>query len=109
MPYELVEVYVGPSDGPGEESFCLTVCTSAALAEVLSDQPVLVGRHGLFVAVRRPRCSRHHSTWLGAWMRANASRVEARGGGAPARRLQPRRALVRDGGADVRSSRISCH
>jgi hypothetical protein len=31
MPYELVEEYVGPSDGPGEESFCLTVCTPAAL------------------------------------------------------------------------------
>ena len=55
MPYELVEVYVGPSDGPGEESFCLTVCTPAALVEVLADQPVLVGRHWLFVAEFSPR------------------------------------------------------
>jgi hypothetical protein len=50
-----VEVYVGPSDGPGEESFCLTVCTPAALVEVLADQPVLVGRHWLFVAEFSPR------------------------------------------------------
>jgi Immunity protein 8 len=47
---ELVEVCAGPSDGPGEEYFCLTVCTPAALAEVLEDQPLLVGRHWLFVA-----------------------------------------------------------
>lgn len=52
---ELVEVYVGPSDGPGEESFCLTVCTPAALVEVLAEQPVLVGRHWLFAAEFSPR------------------------------------------------------
>jgi hypothetical protein len=47
---QLVEVYAGPSDAPGEESFSLTVCTPAALAEVLTGQPALVGRHWLFVA-----------------------------------------------------------
>jgi hypothetical protein len=52
---ELVEVLVGPSDGPGGESFCLTACTPAALVEVLAEQPVLVGRHWLFVAEFSPR------------------------------------------------------
>jgi hypothetical protein len=61
---ELVEVYAGPSDGPGEESFCLTVCTPAALAEVLTDQPVLVGRHWLFVALPASGCrARRGPAW----------------------------------------------
>jgi hypothetical protein len=47
---QLVEICAGPSDGPGEETFCLTVCTPAALAELLASEPVLVGRHWLFVA-----------------------------------------------------------
>jgi hypothetical protein len=45
-----VEICAGPSDGPGEEYFQLTVCTPAALAELLAGEPVLVGRHWLFVA-----------------------------------------------------------
>jgi len=45
-----VEICAGPSDGPGEEVFQLTVCAPAALAEVLAGRPVLVGRHWLFMA-----------------------------------------------------------
>jgi hypothetical protein len=47
---QLVVVCAGPSDGPGEEYFCLEMCTPAALAELLTSQPVVVGRHLLFVA-----------------------------------------------------------
>lgn len=52
---EQVELLVGPSDGPGEEIFYLTVCTPRALAEVLAAQTVLMGRHWLFVAELSPR------------------------------------------------------
>ena len=46
----LLQVTVGPSDGPGEESFDMEVCTSEALAERLrSDGGPLLGRHFLFV------------------------------------------------------------
>ncbi|MFI6241418.1 immunity 8 family protein [Micromonospora sp. NPDC050795] len=46
---QLVEIYAGPSDGPGEERFQATVCTPAALSRMLADQDVIVGRHWLFV------------------------------------------------------------
>ncbi|RAO45193.1 hypothetical protein GAR06_03384 [Micromonospora saelicesensis] len=46
---QLVEIYAGPSDGPGEERFQATVCTPAALSRVLAKQDVVVGRHWLFV------------------------------------------------------------
>ncbi|MGI5490978.1 Imm8 family immunity protein [Microtetraspora malaysiensis] len=51
---ELLEVYVGPRDQPGEEQFQLTVCTPAALAEQLQRHPFLIGRHWLFVAELHP-------------------------------------------------------
>jgi len=51
---ELVAVLVGPSDGSGEESFCLTAWTPAALVEVLADQPILLGRHWLFLRELSP-------------------------------------------------------
>jgi len=42
---------VGPSDGPGEESFDVEVCTPEALAERLrNDSGPLLGRHFLVVA-----------------------------------------------------------
>ncbi|WP_433269449.1 Imm8 family immunity protein [Micromonospora vinacea] len=46
---QLVEIYAGPSYGPGEERFQATVCTLAALSRMLADQEVIVGRHWLFV------------------------------------------------------------
>ena len=46
---QLVEIYAGPSDGPGEERFQARVCTPAALSRMLADQDVIVGRHWLFV------------------------------------------------------------
>lgn len=47
----LLEVMVGPSGGPGEESFDVEVCTPEALAERLdNDGGPLLGRHFLFVA-----------------------------------------------------------
>ncbi len=47
---QLAEVYVGAVGAPGEEQFEVTVCTSAALAELLAKQPFVIGRHWLFVA-----------------------------------------------------------
>jgi immunity protein 8 of polymorphic toxin system len=45
-----LQVTVGPSDGPGEESFGVEVCTPQALAERLrSSGGPLLGRHFLFV------------------------------------------------------------
>ncbi|MFF4879606.1 Imm8 family immunity protein [Micromonospora sp. NPDC000668] len=46
---QLVEIYAGPSDGPGEERFQEVVSTPAALSRMLADQDVIVGRHWLFV------------------------------------------------------------
>jgi len=45
-----LRIYVGPSDGPGNESFDLTVCTPLWLARRVRDvgRP-LVGRHYLIV------------------------------------------------------------
>ncbi|MBT2226389.1 Imm8 family immunity protein [Nonomuraea sp. NEAU-A123] len=51
---ELLEMYVGPWDGPGAERFQLTVCTPLALAEQLQHHPVLIGRHWLFVPELHP-------------------------------------------------------
>lgn len=50
----LVEMYVGPSDGPGEEQFSVEVMTASALQRLLATrrgagQPVVWGRHRLFV------------------------------------------------------------
>ncbi|MFF0572550.1 Imm8 family immunity protein [Streptosporangium saharense] len=51
---ELLEMYVGAQDGPGEDVFSLTVCTPSALAEQLDHHPFLIGRHWLFVRELRP-------------------------------------------------------
>jgi hypothetical protein len=48
---QVMEIYAGPVDGEGEEQFQVTVCTPAALFAVLTpQQPILVGRHWLFMA-----------------------------------------------------------
>ena len=44
----LVQVLVGPADGPGEESFDVMVCSPKWLARELKNGP-LVGRHHLFL------------------------------------------------------------
>ncbi|WP_204044788.1 Imm8 family immunity protein [Acrocarpospora phusangensis] len=51
---ELLEIYAGPHNEPGEERFQLTVCTPSALAEQLRRHPFLIGRHWLFVPELRP-------------------------------------------------------
>jgi hypothetical protein len=51
----LVEICAGPSNEHAEEIFYLTVCTPAALPELLAEQPILVGRHYLLVAEFDPR------------------------------------------------------
>ncbi|MEU6739421.1 Imm8 family immunity protein [Streptosporangium sandarakinum] len=51
---ELLEMYVGPQEEPGEERFQLTVCTPSALAEQLQHHPFLIGRHRLFVPELHP-------------------------------------------------------
>jgi hypothetical protein len=47
---QLAEVYVGALGEPGEEQYQVTVCTPAALADLLAKQPFVIGRHWLFVA-----------------------------------------------------------
>jgi hypothetical protein len=47
---QLVEICASPPGSPPGEYFSLTVCTPAALAEVLAGEPAVVGRHWLFVA-----------------------------------------------------------
>jgi hypothetical protein len=39
----------GPADRPGEETFQATVCTPAALAELVARDGVVPGRHYIFV------------------------------------------------------------
>lgn len=47
----LLEAMIGPSDGPGEEAFTMTVCTPAWFAaERMTEAIVRSGRHTLFVA-----------------------------------------------------------
>jgi hypothetical protein len=46
----LVQVLAGPAGGPGEESFDLTLCTPAWLAERAARDGVVDGRHHLVVA-----------------------------------------------------------
>jgi hypothetical protein len=43
----LVQMLVGPVDGPGEESFDVMVCTAAWLARIARAQGPVVGRHYL--------------------------------------------------------------
>lgn len=45
-----VQAIVGPSDGPGDESFDLTLCTPAWLAQLAARDGIVDGRHHLVVA-----------------------------------------------------------
>ena|ERR1022692_1368085 len=45
----LLSMYVGPEEGPGEESFDLTVCTPVWLQRRVRESGPLIGRHYLFV------------------------------------------------------------
>ncbi|WP_433372117.1 Imm8 family immunity protein [Streptosporangium sp. CA-115845] len=58
---ELLEMYVGPQNEPGDEQFQITVCTPSALAEQLRQHHFLIGRHYLFV---RELCPAEVTCWL---------------------------------------------
>ena len=45
----LLQLAVGPLDGPGEESFQVEVCTPAWLAKTFEESPIIMGRHFLIV------------------------------------------------------------
>jgi hypothetical protein len=45
----LVQVMVGPTNGPGEESLDVVVCTPAWLAERVRSSGPVIGRHHLIV------------------------------------------------------------
>ena len=45
----LVQAFIGPSDGPGEESFDFLVCTLNEVAKALQKDGFLFGRHYLIV------------------------------------------------------------
>jgi Immunity protein 8 len=45
----LVQIIVGPDDGPGEESFDVSVCDLDYLAGQLESEPIISGRHYLIV------------------------------------------------------------
>ena len=45
----LLEVFVGPDDGPGEEAFDLVVCTPTWLANEFATDPLIWGRSHLLV------------------------------------------------------------
>jgi immunity protein 8 of polymorphic toxin system len=46
----LLQIFVGPSDGPGEESFDVLVCTPTSLAAELNTSPIINGRHRIIMA-----------------------------------------------------------
>jgi hypothetical protein len=45
----LIQMIVGPADGPGEESFDVVVCTTRWLERWVQEEGPLVGRHHLIV------------------------------------------------------------
>lgn len=45
----LLTLYVGPADGPGEESFDLLVCTPLWMRRRVEDRGPLIGRHHLIM------------------------------------------------------------
>ena len=45
-----LRMFVGPTDGPGEESFDVLVCTPAWLQRVAAEQGPQIGRHHLIVS-----------------------------------------------------------
>src|ERR1700733_4682827 len=46
----LVQIIVGPAEAPGEESFDVTVCSSAWVTRQAAKERVLAGRHLLIVS-----------------------------------------------------------
>jgi hypothetical protein len=59
----VVRLYVGPSDGPGEESFDLTVCSPEWLATQSRDEGFIDGRHHVIINVDQFD-QRHLQRWL---------------------------------------------
>ena len=45
----LVQLMVGPNDGPGQESFDITLCTTGWLSERVKEHGILEARHHLIV------------------------------------------------------------
>ena len=45
----LLPFAAGPLDGPGEETFQVTVCTADALTDMIKRDGVVIGRHLVFV------------------------------------------------------------
>jgi hypothetical protein len=50
----LLQLLVGPSDGPGEESFEVIVCTPEWLRREVKEKGPIIGRHYLFVERYNP-------------------------------------------------------
>lgn len=65
----LARVYAGPSDGPGEESFDVTVCSPEWLAARCREGGVIDARHHLVVDVEQFD-QRALRSWLEARVRA---------------------------------------
>jgi hypothetical protein len=45
-----IRLMIGPADGPGEESFDVTVCSPSWLARELESEGIRSGRHMIFMA-----------------------------------------------------------
>lgn len=45
----LLQIIVGPNDGPGEESFDVVVCSPNAFAREIGPETIEMGRHHLFM------------------------------------------------------------
>jgi hypothetical protein len=73
---------VGPSDGPGEESFDLTVCSPEWLAEQCRTLGIVDGLHHVVVDM-----ASFDQRVLRAWLEARVSAVEADGWSTLAERL----------------------
>lgn len=67
-----VRLLVGPTDGPGEESFELTVCSPEWLAELSRTQGLVDGRHKVVVNLEQFDQRR-----LLQWLEQRVSAVDA--------------------------------
>jgi hypothetical protein len=65
----LVQMLVGPADGPGEESFDVLVCIPSRLADLVEKGPI-IARHHLVV-------SRWNWKEIEGFLRAQVARCEA--------------------------------
>jgi hypothetical protein len=45
----LLQMFIGPDDGPGQESFDVIVCTPRWLSETYADDQIVLGRHMIIV------------------------------------------------------------